>query len=432
MPNFAVTTPVVNGNHWSFASIEFDIDGLIFADVMAIDYADPVKPGLIYGTGGTLIGRTPGISKPTLSITLARRCWDALRTQLSDGSETYGTKSFIVRVSYFEPKLPGDNTLDAQLITDIIEGVRVVGPSAKNAQGNAASTVVLDTSVFKIKWGRNEIRDGSTSIPDDGAGVAVKENDPVTGFNAPAQGSATWWSSTDDGFEAAGDGIHAPNTWDTFTAGGIQFPGKCVVTPSRPPSRAIEEQKPNGSDAAAMIDRGYLQAVVDVEITLWMRAHFSAWEGVIRELWTTPGKAGKFEEPIPQTAPKVGPATPAQQQAQVARTNAPILREITAIKAGRAANEQRAVEIYHPALALLGISKALIESPGVLVAGPEPQTFVTKMKLRQHLPASAGAKHSTKKTKGSAPAPVGVTDSLTNKAKNSPKTTPGETQGNPG
>ncbi len=435
MPNFAVTTPVVNGNHYSFASVELDIDGLLFADVTAIDYADPVKPGLIYGTGGTLIGRTPGISKPTLSITLTRRCWDALRAQLSDGSETYGTKSFIVRVSYFEAKLPGENTLDAQLISDIIEGVRVVGPSVKNAQGNAASMVTLDTSVFKIKWGRNEVRDGSTAIADDGPGSTVKETDPrLHGTNVP-QGSATWWSSSDDGFEAAGDGVHAPNSWDTFSVGGIQLPGKCVVTASRPPSRAIEEQKPNGSDAAAMIDRGYLQATIEVDVTLWMRGHFSAWEGVIRDLWQTPGKASKFEEPIPQAAPSTGPATKDQQKAQVARANAPILRERAAIEAGRTAAKQRALEIYHPALAPLGITTALIESPGVLVAGPEPQTFVSKMKLRQYLPASAGVRHVVRKTAGSAKKDHQIVPPLAGSGQNftpsNQNFTPAATEGNP-
>jgi hypothetical protein len=35
MSNFAVTTPVVNGNHYSFASVELDVGGLVFADVTA-------------------------------------------------------------------------------------------------------------------------------------------------------------------------------------------------------------------------------------------------------------------------------------------------------------------------------------------------------------------------------------------------------------
>lgn len=428
----AVTTPIVNGNLYSFASIEFEIDGLIFADVTAIDYADPVKPGKIYGTGGVIIGRTPGISEPTMSVTLTRRCWDMLRAQLAGDAGVFSTKSFTVRVTYFEARQKGDDAIPEQLVSDIIEQVRVIGPSAKNAAGPAATVVVIECDPWRIRWGKNGNSEGQLSVPDDSEGDAVEENDPVNGSNVPSQGSATWWSKTDDGFEAAGDGIHAPNTWDTFTAAGIQFPGLCKVTSSRPPSRAIEEQKPNGSDAAAMIDRGYLQATIDIEITLWMRAHFSAWEGVIRELWQTPGKASKFEEPIPATAPKTGPATPAQQQAQVARTNAPILREIKAINSGRSAVEQRAIEIYHPALALLGVSKALVESPGVLVAGTEPQTFVTKIKLRQYLPAAATVKNTTKKTKGSAAPKVGVTDPLKDKAKNSPKTTPGETQGKPG
>lgn len=432
MPPFAVTTPVINGQAYSFASIELEIDGLVFADVTAIDYADPVKPGKIYGTGGVLIGRTPGMSKPTLSITLTRRCWDQLRSQLAGGAGVFSTKSFVVRVTYFEKRLPGDDAIPEQLVSDIIEQVRAIGPAAKNAVGNGATTVVIECDPWRIRWGKNGSSEGDLAVNEDGEGDEVDENDPVTGENIAAQGSATWWSKTDDGFEAAGDGIHAPNTWDTFAAAGIQFPGLCKVTASRPPSRAIEEQKPNGSDAAAMIDRGYLQATIDVEVTLWMRGHFAAWEGVIRELWQTPGKASKFEEPTPQASPKVGPPTPAQQQAQVARTNAPILREIKAISAGRVASAQRAIEIYHPALALLGISKALVETPGVLAAGPEPQTFVTKMKLRQYLPAIAGAKNSTKKAKGSAAAPIGVTKPLVDKAKNSSKTTPGETLGKPG
>lgn len=428
----AVTTPVINGNFYSFASIELEIDGLLFADVTAIDYADPVKPGKIYGTGGVIIGRTPGISKPAISITLTRRCWDTLRSQLAGDAGIFSLKSFTVSVKYFEPRQKGDDAIPDQLVTDIIEQVRVIGPSAKNAAGSAATLVVLECDPWRILWGKTGSSDGHLSVPEDGEGAAVEENDPVTGSNVPAQGSGTWWAKTDDGFEAAGDGIHAPNTWDTFTAAGIQFPGLCKVTASRPPSRAIEEQKPNGSDAAAMIDRGYVQATIDIEVTLWMRAQFSAWEGVIRELWQTPGKASKFEEPSPQATPTLGALPIEQQKKSAARANAPILREINAIKGGRKAANARAMEIYHPALALLGISKALIESPGVLSPGTEPQTFVTKVKLRQYIPPSV--QNTTRSVKGSVArtTQVGVTTPLQDKAKNSPKTTPGETEGNPG
>lgn len=399
----ALTTPVINGNHFSYASVEFDVAGLIFADVIAIDYADPVKPGKIFGTGGVLIGRTPGTSKPTLSITVTRRVWDALRAQLSDGKETYGLTPFIVRATYFEPKLQGADAIPEQLISDIIEEVRVIGPSTKNAPGTAATAVVLECDPVKIKWGKNEIREGSTALEDDGPGSTVSINQPRPGSADVPGGSATWWASNDDGFWAAGDGIHAPGSFDTFTAAGIQFPGKCTMTCSRPPARAIEEQKPNGSDYSAMIDRGFIQATFEIDVLLWMRAHLAEWEGTLRSLWVSPGKAGHFEEPIPQTAPSPT-STPQQvQAAQVARANVPIKREIAAITAGRSAVARHAMEISHPALALLGITTAILESPGILIAGPEPQTMIAKTRWRQYLPASAGVKNPTGKFKGVAP-----------------------------
>lgn len=399
----------VNQAFYSFATIEFEIGGLIFASVVEINYSDAVKPGRIMGTGGVVIGRTPGTSKPTMNFTVARHAWDQLREQLVAQAEsttlgnqaTYATTAFTARVTYSEPAVDGDPKIEAMLVTDIIDGVRVIGPSAKNQQGNKPTQITLDCDVIAIRWGRTGGSDGVLALPDDGDGAEVQVNDPVTGANVPAQGSSTWWAKYNDGFWAAGDGIHAPNPYDTITIAGIQLPGLCRTKASTQPSRVIDEQKPNGSDAAALIDRGYRQAVVEVEVTLWMRSHLSAWEGAVRELWTTPGKSSRFEAPQLQVAPSTAPATPGQQSAQIQRANVPIAREIAAINAGRQAYEARACDIVHSALGIAGITKAIVESVGVLEPGPEPQTFVSRIRLRQYLPAVTGKKHTTHKIKGS-------------------------------
>jgi len=453
-PNWAVKVPLVNGHMYSFASIECEVDGLLFAGFASITYDDPVKPGKLYGTGGVLVGRTPGTSKPTLSMTMYRREWDYLRAQLSGtgpsdgatvGTGSYGTKSFTVRVTYHEDALPGAGagaggqpiqiglpiteavagpappskfdagaTPESQTVTDVIERVRIVGASQSNVVGEAGSTVVLTCDPWLIRWGSGDGRDGVTNLAEDaGVGVAGKNPsgqgagkegpEPQVGGSQVGAGSGEFWYATDDGFEGTD---YPTNPWDGFIIAGVQLPGLCKV--SAAPIRVIDKQKPNGADASPLIDRGYGQANIEVQVTLWMPNHWVLWQNFCRTFWKHPNKASTFEKPALKTKP---PNDPLTGKPKTDSNGQPPVIQDPAVKRERAAIDRaipntrdEAQGIYHPSLGPLGIGAAIISSISVPEPGPEPQTFVVKMKLEEYVwaPPESQSKGSAKKIQGAA------------------------------
>lgn len=413
-PNWAVKYPLVNGHMYSHSSIELEVDGLHFAGVTNISYEDPTKPGKIYGTGGVLVGRTPGTNKPTMSMTMYRRDWDLFRQQLatgagSAGNGSFGTKSFLAHVTYHEEPLPsagaqltpGVSPADpfdqgpsqAQTVTDTIEQVRVTGVAQASAEGGGATAVVLTCDPWKIRWGGHgpDGKDGLTNLADDAAnGQRPSDGSaPDPAVNGPSAGATAgqFWYATEDGFEGAD---YMPNPWDTFVFAGTQIPGLCKV--SATPGQAVDKQKPNGADAAALIIRGYTQAEIDVEITLWLPSHWKLWQDFVTKFWRHPGKSSVFEQPALKQPPPVDPLTgkpkkdPKTGQPIVVQDQA-VLRERAAINRARPATRDQAADIYHPSLAGMRIGSAIITSISTPTPGSEPQSFVVKMKLVEYVPA---------------------------------------------
>jgi hypothetical protein len=474
-PNWAAPVPYVNGHLYSHASIECDIDGLLFAGITSINYDDPVQPGKLYGTGGVLVGRTPGTSKPTLSLTMLRRDWDVLRAQLSGtgpsdgttvGTGSYGTKSFDVRVTYYEeatlasgvtstPTFLGVHLAQeaafgsgsaptghaelagppaANMVMDVIAGVRVTGVAQQSAEGSSPTTVVLACDPWLIRWGSGDGRDGITNLaPDDPNGFAnpnpsaraaagMEGPEPLVGDSQVDAGTGEWWYATDDGFEGRD---YPDNPWDGFIIAGMRLPGLCKTTAT--PSQMVDRQKPNGADAAALIIRGYSQAEIEIEVTIWMRSHWSIWQQFTRKYWRRPNKASVFEKPDLKKAAVKG-AGP---------DNKAIIKERAAIDRSKSATIYEAQAIYHPALADLGICTALITSISAPVPGPQPQTFVCKLKMVEYVwaPDSAEASRS-KPVKGASTGvemhpkfagPPGSTTPVANAA----GATPADTEGGP-
>lgn len=436
-PNWAVKYPLVNGHLYSFASIECDLDGLLFAGFTSINYDDPVQPGKLYGTGGVLVGRTPGTNKPTLSMTMLRRDWDFLRSQLAKGSTSlaaYGTKSFSVTVTYHEEALqaPGSGyspiqigvplaglaagsasrvdqagAPESQIVTDVIDRVRVTGVAASNAEGSSASAVVLTCDPWLIRWGGHagSLGSGATNLDEDAATVGSAtalsgqgdgKEGPEPEVNGPTRGASTgeFWYATEDGFEGKD---FATNPWDGFRMGGMQVPGLCKV--SATPSQIVDRQKPNGSDAAALIVRGYSQAEIDVSVTLWLPSHWHYWQTIVNASWRRPFKASSFDKPALKQAPPVDPLTGKPRKDPI--TGQPVVLQDPAVVKERAAIDRaipntrnEAMAIYHPALAALGIGAAVLTSISAPVAGAEPQTFTVNIKMTEYIsapPATRGA-----------------------------------------
>ena len=413
-PNWAAKYPLINGHMFSHSSVECDVGGLLFAGITSISYDDPVKPGKLYGTGGVLVGRTPGTSKPTLTMTMYRRDWDILRAQLvsgagSAGNGSFGTTSFDVRVTYHEEAqpsggaqlTPGVSPADsfdqgppqAQTIIDVIEKVRVTGVTQASSDGSGATAVVLTCDPWLIRWGghNGDGRDGVTNLAEDAANGegSTDGSSPDPSVNGPAPGASAgqFWYATENGFEGTD---YMSNPWDTFMFAGTQIPGLCKTAAT--PGQTIDRQKPNGADAAALIMRGYNQAEIDIDITIWLPSHWKLWQQFVGKFWRHPGKSSVFTKPALKQAPPIDPLTgkpkkdPKTGQPIVIQDPA-VLRERAAIDRARPATREQAADIYHPSLAGMRIGSAIISSISTPAPGPEPQTFVVKMKMVEYVPA---------------------------------------------
>lgn len=135
-------TPLINGNYYSFASIECTINGITTADFKSINYNDKLERGVVKGTSAQALGRTMGDYTPTVSVELYRGSFERLKDKLGAG---FMQVVFDVTVQYAD---------DGQsVITDTIQGCTIAGVDQSNSQGTDGSSVKLDLSVIKpILW----------------------------------------------------------------------------------------------------------------------------------------------------------------------------------------------------------------------------------------------------------------------------------------
>jgi hypothetical protein len=90
----------INGNMYSWSSIEVGIAGFPVEGISAIDYDDGLDPGLPRGTSSVPLGSTQGPWSGSATLTMFRRFFDTLVLAL--GGPGFGTVETIVNVMYFE------------------------------------------------------------------------------------------------------------------------------------------------------------------------------------------------------------------------------------------------------------------------------------------------------------------------------------------
>jgi hypothetical protein len=129
--------PLVNGNEYSFASIELNIKGTLFTAVKSIQYDGGLEPGKVYGTGVIALAHTRGTYEASASIEVYRGDFEKLTALLGDG---FGEVTFEITVVYAEKNRP--------TITDRLPAVRIMKPAMDNSQGSDALTVKLDLTVL--------------------------------------------------------------------------------------------------------------------------------------------------------------------------------------------------------------------------------------------------------------------------------------------
>jgi len=187
-----------------------------------------------------------------------------------------------------------------------------------------------------------------------------------------------FWAQTVAGYEGA---AYADSDWNVVTIGGQKLPGLGKVRCS--PTYATDIQKPNGSDAAAVILRGYVPGPIEIEVLIWTPEHWDLLQAVMTKLWRKPNKSS------PLDLPGGGKNASAVKSA----------KETAALKLGVQALQQAAVSIEHPGLGLYGISQVVVTGVSLPEEGPAPQSKIVRIKCVEYVPATT-RKSQTRKTKG--------------------------------
>lgn len=140
------TYPLINGNLFSFASVELTVDGRVFRGVKSVDYSQNLEPGEVRGTHAELLGRTRGDLKPSASMELFLEEANELLERLGNG---FMERSFSGVVAYEEPG-------SGKIRTDELVGCRIKGTSDSHSQGTDGLTRKFDLSLQKVRYDGRE------------------------------------------------------------------------------------------------------------------------------------------------------------------------------------------------------------------------------------------------------------------------------------
>lgn len=149
-------TPLINGNRFSFSSIDFRVGVSRIVDVKDIAYKSTLEPGEVYGTGSIKQGRTRGMQKCEGSVTIYREAWGLLLPQLA--ALTVATSAlnplaptqagfqevaFDIIVSYAE--VPA-----SQVQKDVLKGCRIKTVDVSQSESNDPLVVKLELDIMQI------------------------------------------------------------------------------------------------------------------------------------------------------------------------------------------------------------------------------------------------------------------------------------------
>jgi hypothetical protein len=131
------TEQTINGNRYSFASIEATINSRRYKGFTEINYSDSLEVGDVRGASPIALGETDGDYQTEGSLTMLRREYDQLVADLGDG---YGMARFPITCVYANR---GEAT-----VTDRLPAVRITGVENGHSQGNEALTVQLTLKIL--------------------------------------------------------------------------------------------------------------------------------------------------------------------------------------------------------------------------------------------------------------------------------------------
>lgn len=147
-------TPVINGNKFSFSSIDLRPMGQRITDFKEVEYSTELDPGVMYGTSAAPVGRSRGLQKTEASITLYREAWLAFQASLILLSTTsnlnpLGNPAGWMEVSW-DAMISYAETPVSPVQKDVLKGARIKKWTANHSESNEILTVKLDLHVMQI------------------------------------------------------------------------------------------------------------------------------------------------------------------------------------------------------------------------------------------------------------------------------------------
>jgi hypothetical protein len=211
----------------------------------------------------------------------------------------------------------------------------------------------------------------------------------------PRQPIPFWGRSARSGHGYDGP-LYAPNPHDVVQLGNEKLPGICSVEAL--PEHIYDRQKADGRDGATLILRGYLPGPIDITWTIWTEEQWQKAQEIIAKIWRKPGKLAQASA-----------GKKAASSDEVAMT------------------EERAIDIRHPGLQLLGVQRVVILGISPLRQGPQPQARVINIKCLEYVPSPATGKVKTNKPVGGSKATIDQGDPAYQQSTNDP---PSKTEAN--
>ena len=131
--------PLINGNRYSWSSIEIRVGGKLYRGIKEIAYSVSLEPGDVRGTLAQRGGRTRGDYKPEGSMTMFLQEYNEFITDLGPG---FMEREFDVVAQYSDRNQP--------VVTDKLVSCRIKKADKSHSQGPDALIVKLDLDIMFI------------------------------------------------------------------------------------------------------------------------------------------------------------------------------------------------------------------------------------------------------------------------------------------
>lgn len=169
-----------------------------------------------------------------------------------------------------------------------------------------------------------------------------------------------FWDNDERGYEGP---LYSSNAWDVVELGGQKLPG--VWTAQAVASKRVDEKQAAGSHAATPTFLGKKPAEVTLTGYIWTPAQLKLWNDIVELIWPPPCL-------LPMDAKKA--------------------------KAFKRKLDNTALDIYHPALAMLRISSVIVEAIPSPAPGRNSGERTVVIKCREFVARSKKTASSAVKT----------------------------------